>query len=264
MPAPFFGKYRGVVTGADDPMRLGRLQVEVPEVLGEGRTSWAMPCVPFAGPGVGLFAQPPVGGHIWVEFEAGDPDYPIWTGCFWGTAEWPSTIPERGVSVLRVGDVALVARDQQEEKKPVLPGAASARAATEVRVSGPGLIVSRGGRAIVTVDDDQVAVTLGPLQAVMSLAKSTVTIGQNGSTVTVSADTIELSRAPHSVRVSTQGVDLKGAVTRVTLTPSKVEMGDGVGTVSVGTGQVKLSNGAASVALSPVTVNVNNGALEVI
>ncbi len=49
-----------------------------------------MPCVPYAGPGVGFFAIPPVGANIWVEFEGGDPDYPIWSGCFWGTGQVPA------------------------------------------------------------------------------------------------------------------------------------------------------------------------------
>lgn len=51
----FFGKYRGKVENNLDPLQQGRVQVSVPAVLGEGRASWAMPCVPFAGNGVGLF-----------------------------------------------------------------------------------------------------------------------------------------------------------------------------------------------------------------
>ena len=31
------------------------------------------------------------GSGVWVEFEQGDPDYPIWVGCFWGSgAEVPA------------------------------------------------------------------------------------------------------------------------------------------------------------------------------
>lgn len=85
----FYGKYRGEVTNNVDPQMLGRVQVSVPAVLGEGRSSWAMPCSPYAGSGVGFFALPPVGANVWVEFEAGDVDYPIWTGCFWGQGELP-------------------------------------------------------------------------------------------------------------------------------------------------------------------------------
>lgn len=85
----FFGKYRGTVENNLDPQQMGRLQVKVPAVLGEGTLSWAMPCVPYAGPQKGFFAIPPTGANVWVEFEAGDPDYPIWSGCFWGIGEVP-------------------------------------------------------------------------------------------------------------------------------------------------------------------------------
>ncbi|HEX4962817.1 MAG TPA: phage baseplate assembly protein V [Thermoanaerobaculia bacterium] len=85
----YFGKYRGKVANNVDPLQQGRLQVEVPKVLGDNTLSWAMPCVPFAGPGVGFFALPPVGANLWVEFEEGDIDYPIWSGCFWDTGQLP-------------------------------------------------------------------------------------------------------------------------------------------------------------------------------
>jgi hypothetical protein len=87
--ATFFGKYRGTVANTVDPLQLGRVQVSVPAVLGDGSLSWAMPCVPYAGDRVGLFAVPPVGANIWVEFEGGDPSYPILAGCFWGTGQTP-------------------------------------------------------------------------------------------------------------------------------------------------------------------------------
>lgn len=94
----FFGKYRGKVENNLDPMMMGRVQVSVPAVLGGGRLSWAMPCVPYAGPQVGLFVVPPVGANVWVEFEAGDPDRPIWSGAFWGVGEAPMpAIPQMKV-----------------------------------------------------------------------------------------------------------------------------------------------------------------------
>lgn len=86
----FFGKYRGQVANNVDPMLQGRLQISCPAVLGQGRMSWAMPCVPYAGSGVGTCFTPPVGASVWVEFEGGDPNYPIWAGCFWGTGERPT------------------------------------------------------------------------------------------------------------------------------------------------------------------------------
>jgi uncharacterized protein involved in type VI secretion and phage assembly len=82
----FFGKYRGKVKNNVDPMQQGRIHVSVPAVLGEGSLSWAMPCVPYAGSQVGFFAIPPVDANVWVEF-GGDPDAPIWSGCFWARAK---------------------------------------------------------------------------------------------------------------------------------------------------------------------------------
>jgi uncharacterized protein involved in type VI secretion and phage assembly len=81
-----YGKYRGVVLNNVDPMQQGRLQVQVPDVTGLSPASWAMPCVPIAGIQTGMVALPIPGSGVWVEFEQGDPDHPIWTGCFWGSA----------------------------------------------------------------------------------------------------------------------------------------------------------------------------------
>jgi hypothetical protein len=84
-PKKYYGKYRGTVVNNIDPMMIGRIQVIVSDVsIIPG--SWAMPCVPLAGIQNGFYAVPIIGSGVWVEFEQGDPDYPIWTGCFWGTA----------------------------------------------------------------------------------------------------------------------------------------------------------------------------------
>ena len=78
-----FGKYRGIVLNNVDPLNLGRLQANVPEVLGEMPTGWATPCAPCGGTGAGFFSVPPIGAGVWIEFEGGDVSRPIWTGC-WG------------------------------------------------------------------------------------------------------------------------------------------------------------------------------------
>ncbi|GGX24854.1 baseplate assembly protein [Pigmentiphaga litoralis] len=86
MSEKYLGKYRGMVLNNIDPMRLNRLQVQVPDVAGVLPVTWAMPCVPVAGLQNGFVALPVIGSGVWVEFEQGDPDYPIWVGCFWGSA----------------------------------------------------------------------------------------------------------------------------------------------------------------------------------
>jgi uncharacterized protein involved in type VI secretion and phage assembly len=96
----FFGKYRGQVADNDDPKKKGRLQVLVPQVLSEVAV-WAVPCVPYAGPSLGFHALPEVGTGVWIEFEAGDPSYPIWTGCFWNDGDIPDEDAGPDVKFLR-------------------------------------------------------------------------------------------------------------------------------------------------------------------
>lgn len=82
----FYGKYRGSVVNNLDPMQLGRVQAIVPDVSALMLTSWALPCLPVGGIQTGIFTVPPIGSGVWVEFEQGDPDFPVWTGSFWGSA----------------------------------------------------------------------------------------------------------------------------------------------------------------------------------
>jgi uncharacterized protein involved in type VI secretion and phage assembly len=109
----FYGKYRGVVTDNKDMNGLGRIRVKVRDVLGDKESGWAMPCVPYAGKGVGLYLIPPENAFVWVEFEHGDSDYPIWCGCFWGPGEVPvkssnaGTMPEKKVLKTGVGTITL-------------------------------------------------------------------------------------------------------------------------------------------------------------
>ncbi len=103
----FYGKYRGKVTNNVDPQLMGRAQVSVPAVLGDVTLAWAMPCAPFAGPGVGLFTVPPIGANVWVEFEGGDADYPILAGYFWALGEPPARPPLPGVTVLQSDGISL-------------------------------------------------------------------------------------------------------------------------------------------------------------
>ena len=101
----YFGKYRGVVVSNRDPLQLGRLKVRVPSVLmddpstpdsNESVTDWAYPCVPCGGASEqGFFFIPDEGSQVWVEFEEGNLDHPIWVGTFWARPNQTNQVPTR-------------------------------------------------------------------------------------------------------------------------------------------------------------------------
>ncbi len=156
----FFGKYRGTVTNNVDPQQMGRLQVSVPAVLGDGRLSWAMPCVSFAGPGVGLFMIPPVGANVWVEFEGGDPDYPIWSGCFWGQGEAPVTPAIEQMKVLKTDTATITIND--------LPGVGGVKIETatgaKIEITVQGIEINNGMGGVIKLTGPQVSVNNGALE----------------------------------------------------------------------------------------------------
>lgn len=108
----FYGKYRGTVTDIDaDTLRI---KAKVPAVLQQQKTGWCMPCVPYAGPDVGMAFLPEEGSGVWIEFEGGDVSYPIWTGCYWRTDEQPeNATPTVKAIVTKAGHKILLDDDEQ-------------------------------------------------------------------------------------------------------------------------------------------------------
>jgi uncharacterized protein involved in type VI secretion and phage assembly len=82
----YYGKYRGTVVQNVDPEQRGRIQALVPDVSNIVPSTWATACVPLAGKSMGTYLVPQIGSGVWIEYEQGDADFPIWTGCFWGVA----------------------------------------------------------------------------------------------------------------------------------------------------------------------------------
>ncbi len=87
--ARYFGKYRGVVTDNDDKQGLCRIMARVPAVMGDAEVGWALPSLPFAGDGHGQVMLPEVDSMVWIEFEAGNLDFPIWSGGFFRSGQRP-------------------------------------------------------------------------------------------------------------------------------------------------------------------------------
>lgn len=144
-PNRFYGKYRGVVVGNTDPEGRGRLQVEVPEVRGPGVIDWALPSSPYAGDGVGFFALPPVDASIWVEYEGGNLQVPIWTGCFWqrGQIDAADAVPE--VAFLKTQQASLRIDNATGEIKIEIQGASITLTASEVKIEAPQITNTANG-----------------------------------------------------------------------------------------------------------------------
>jgi uncharacterized protein involved in type VI secretion and phage assembly len=103
----YYGKYRGIVVENNDALEgRGRLRVRVPAVLGDD-AAWALPCVPYAGDGVGFKFLPDVGAGVWVEFEGGDINYPIWVGCFWAENQLPRADALPNIKLIQTKQVTL-------------------------------------------------------------------------------------------------------------------------------------------------------------
>jgi hypothetical protein len=175
-PKRFYGKYRGLVTDNLDPMQLGRIMAEVPDVFGLTPSSWAMPCVPAAGIQAGCFIVPPVGSQVWIEFEQGNPDYPIWTGGFWGTvADVPvlATFPPPAIPPLLGQNIVLQTTGQN---------ALVVSDAEPTPVSG-GIVLKSASGAMLVVNDSGIYLTAGEGLATIWLTGTMVAINETALTI---------------------------------------------------------------------------------
>jgi uncharacterized protein involved in type VI secretion and phage assembly len=166
---PLYGKYRATVINNIDPLQVGRVQVMVPDVAGFVPSTWAMPCVPVAGINTGMFAVPMIGSGVWVEFERGDPDFPIWVGGYWGSgAEVPvlaHAVPPgiNGITLQTPLKNGLVISD--------LPGPTGGvqiqtTSGAMISVSDVGIILSNGKGAAINMTGPTVDINLGALTVV--------------------------------------------------------------------------------------------------
>ena len=164
--APLYGKYRGTVTNNVDPLQIGRIQVMVPDVTGFVPSTWAMPCVTATGINTGLFTVPMLGAGVWIEFELGNPDYPIWVGGFWGSAaEVPAmarTVPPgvTGFTIQTPLKNGLVISDVPGPTGGIL---IQTTTGAMISVSDVGIVISNGKGAVINMTGPTVDLNLGAL-----------------------------------------------------------------------------------------------------
>jgi uncharacterized protein involved in type VI secretion and phage assembly len=235
----YLGKYRGTVVDPRDPDKLGRVKVRVPivhEDLDEAQLPWAMPCSPYAGQDVGFFMIPPGGANVWVEFEQGEVDLPIWTGCFWESGQLPEN-----------------AQVDEPEKVQVF------------RVEGITCTWSNHGNNKGVTLEVQDPVVQNPLKLVFN-AEGIELNNNNATVIRIKSDEIQIdNRGSSTLVLTTSDITLTEQSTMVKLSASSTEIRSSPATAKFDAASgIELKHGGASIAMAVASVNVNNGALEVV
>jgi uncharacterized protein involved in type VI secretion and phage assembly len=212
----FYGKYRGFVVDNADPQHLGRLKVRVPSVLGdEVVTGWAAPCVPYGGDAnQGFLFIPEVDAGVWVEFEEGDLEFPIWTGAFWskpgGESELPKPNGADGAEEDGVQDPPTRKIIKTKKGHTIQFEDADGKEMLTIVVA-----INEGKKKhVIALDDNGIKITDGANDHEIVLDASGVTIsdGKNDNTITMDASS-GFAGAGISLNGNTYRVCLDGLIT---------------------------------------------------
>ena len=152
MSGPFIGKFRATVTNNTDPNQLGRVKVKAPDVFGEEESGWALPALPYTGKGVGLFLIPPVNASVWLEFEHGNSEYPIWTGGFWARGEVPASPALAEMKVLKT-DTGTITLDDLQKALTI-----ETANGMKIKIDSAGIEITNGTGATVKLSGPQVSI----------------------------------------------------------------------------------------------------------
>jgi len=162
----YYGVYRGIVNENIDPLQMGRIMALVPDVSGDTPTTWAMPCIPIAGREMGTFFVPQIGSGVWVQFEGGDLDRPVWTGGWWGGAEELPPLALAGIP----GDANIVIQTTLQNSIVVsdLPGPTGgimlkSTTGASIIVNDTGIYIQNGKGASIVMVGPSVTVNDGAL-----------------------------------------------------------------------------------------------------
>jgi len=150
-----YGKYRGIVSAVD--AGTCRIKAKVPAVLGDAESGWCLPCVPYAGPNVGIAFLPELGSGVWVEFEGGDVSYPIWAGCYWRDGETPPTVGAHVKVAVTTAPHTLIFDDDRRSITLSDPNG------NTVTLDEAGITLRKGSQQVV-VSDASVSVNDGALE----------------------------------------------------------------------------------------------------
>jgi hypothetical protein len=171
----YFGKYRGIVTNVDDPNNQCRIKARVDGVLNGQETGWALPVAPFAGDGHGMVMLPAVGSGVWIEFEAGRLDNPIWSGAWWANGQRPDPQGAAVRVIVSEHGHKVILDDENDELKLVHGGPQG----PTITLSGNEIVLSCGACEI-KISTDNISLNSGQIKiglAGVSLVNGAMTFG---------------------------------------------------------------------------------------
>lgn len=231
----YYGKYRGKVVNNFDPLMLGRIMASVPAVP-MMEMNWCMPCTPYAGSGVGFYAIPPIGANVWIEFEGGDPSYPIWVGCFWAPGQVPVVAgpPNPFIKVLKTETAMVLLNDT-----PAIGG-------ITIECIPPAVVVP----LTMKYDAQGITVTAPPASLKMII--------QQGITLFYPPDTITMTVMGIKSEVPASSVEI--TPTAVTTTTPEIKDTTATGISMTAGTDVKVTAGAGITTMSGMATSATAGA----
>jgi len=118
----YYSSYRGFVIDNDDPKGMNRIKVISPTLnsFDNVEGEWAYPKSNWGAKGYGIHLLPQKGDMVWVEFEYGDLEHPIWSFASYGLDEKPVEFdsPNKYGFKTPAGNIIII--DDTEELESIL------------------------------------------------------------------------------------------------------------------------------------------------
>ncbi len=194
------GPFTAVVTGTDDPLELGRVQLRQPEAL-DGPPLWARVLVPQAGPQAGVWFRPDVGDEVVVDFLDGDRQQPIVLGALWNAGNPPPpAAPEEHVIRTRGGHTVSLNDGTNSSQVAVTSASGRRLLFDDSTQQGRIELSNAAGTLRIVIDDTSGTITVE--------AASGDIIFSTGGDLTLSAANINLDAAAQVNITGGSGVDV--------------------------------------------------------